>query len=150
VDLSRHRLDVRVLSEDGKTVVDAWPSDADDLGHLVRQVATFGRQANVVIESMNDARFVHDTLELHGWNVEIADAVRARGLAPLARTTDKIDAKVLAELSRRILVPAIWLPNPSVHAEREWARFRLHLVHDRVALNLDSLPNRLIRPEASA
>jgi hypothetical protein len=40
-------------------------------------------------------------------------------LAPLACKTDKIDAWVLAELSRRDLVPAIWLPTPTVRAKRE-------------------------------
>ena len=48
--------------------------------------------------------------------------------------TDRIDAWVLAELSRRDLVPAIWLPDPEVRAERERARFRLHLVRHRTAL----------------
>src|SRR4029453_18566965 len=55
-------------------------------------------------------------------------------LAPLACKTDRIDAWVLAELVRRDLVPAIWLPTPEVRAERERARFRLHLVRHRVAL----------------
>jgi transposase len=41
---------------------------------------------------------------------------------------------VLAELSRRDLVPAIWLPTPAVRAERERARWRLHLVRHRTAL----------------
>jgi transposase len=41
---------------------------------------------------------------------------------------------VLAELSRRDLVPAIWLPDPTVRAERERARFRLHLVRHRSSL----------------
>jgi transposase len=45
-----------------------------------------------------------------------------------------IDAWVLAELSRRELVPAIWLPDPTVRAERERARFRLHLVRHRSSL----------------
>jgi transposase len=57
-----------------------------------------------------------------------------RGLAPLAAKTDRIDAWVLAELSRRELVPAIWLPDPAVRAERERARWRLHLVRHRTAL----------------
>ena len=57
-----------------------------------------------------------------------------KGLAPLACKTDKIDAWVLAELSRRDLVPAIWLPTPGVRAERERARWRLHLVRHRTAL----------------
>jgi hypothetical protein len=49
----------------------------------------------------------------------------------LACKTDKIDARVLAELSFRDLVPAIWLPDPQVRSERELARFRLHLVRHR-------------------
>ena len=83
---------------------------------------------------MNGARFVHDRLELHGWDVRIADAVKAKGLAPLACKTDRIDAWVLAELARLDLVPEIWLPDPAVRAERERARFRLHLVRHRTAL----------------
>jgi transposase len=57
-----------------------------------------------------------------------------KGLAPLACKTDRIDARVLAELSWRELVPAVWLPDPSVRAERERARFRLHLVRHRTSL----------------
>ena len=34
------------------------------------------------IESMNGARFVHDQLELAGWQVAIADAQKVKGLAP--------------------------------------------------------------------
>jgi transposase len=41
---------------------------------------------------------------------------------------------VLADLSRRDLVPAIWLPDPTVRAERERARWRLHLVRHRSSL----------------
>jgi transposase len=54
-----------------------------------------------------------------GWEVLVADAQKVKGLAPLACRTDRIDARVLAELSWRDLVPAIWLPDPSVRRERE-------------------------------
>jgi len=135
LDLSRKRLDVCVLANDGtRLATTLCPPDADGLRHLVREVADLGGPVQAVIESMNGARFVHDTLELHGWDVEIADAQRAKGLAPLTCKTDKIDAWVLAELSRRDLVPSIWLPTPRVRAERERARFRLHLVRHRVML----------------
>jgi transposase len=66
--------------------------------------------------------------------VLVADAQKVKGLAPLACKTDKIDAWVLAELGRRDLVPAIWLPDPAVRAERERSRWRLHLVRHRVML----------------
>ena len=56
-----------------------------------------------------------------------------KGLAPLACKTDKIDSRVLALLSQRDLVPAIWLPDPGIRARRELARFRLHLVKHKSA-----------------
>jgi transposase len=65
---------------------------------------------------------------------DVADAQRVKGLAPLACKTDKVDARVLAELSFRDLVPAIWLPTRELRAERERARWRLHLVKHRSIL----------------
>src|SRR5712692_6281060 len=122
LDLSRKRLDYCLLDERGGRVeVGATPPDGDGLVALARRVAERHGQVEVraAIESMNGARFVHDTLERCDWEVEIADAVKVKGLAPLACKTDKIDAWVLAELSRRDLIPAIWLPDPGVRAERE-------------------------------
>jgi Transposase len=106
----------------------ATPPDVDGLQRLSERVARHDAPVRAAIESMNGARFVHDRLELHGWQVEIADAQKVKGLAPLACKTDRIDAWVLAELARRDLVPAIWLPDRLVRAERERARWRLHLV----------------------
>jgi transposase len=137
MDLSRTRLDICVMDEDGTILEEApWPPDADGLRHLARHVTERFGEGEVlgVVESMNGARFVHDTLELLGWSVELADAQKVKGLGPLACKTDKIDARVLAELSRRDLVPAIWLPTPDVRGARERARWRLHLVRHRTAL----------------
>jgi transposase len=96
VDLSRHRLDVCLLDMQGNTVqVTAVPPDADGLRGLARQTAAHGQPVRGAIESMNGARFVHDQLELAGWQVAIADAQKVKGLAPLACKTDRIDAWVL-------------------------------------------------------
>jgi transposase len=135
LDLSRTRLDVHVMDEAGAplAVTTAAP-DAGGLASLAHRVGELGGPVSAAIESMNGARFVHDRLELAGWDVQIADAVKVKGFAPLACKTDKIDAWVLAELSRRDLVPAIWLPTPGIRAERERARWRLHLVRHRTAL----------------
>jgi transposase len=135
LDLSRTRLDVCLLSDRGELVEEfAVPSDHDGVRGLARRVLEHGEGVRGVIESMTGARFVHDTLERHGWDVLIADAQKVKGLAPLACKTDRIDARVLAVLSERDLVPAIWLPDPAVRREREQARFRLHLVKHRSML----------------
>ncbi len=133
LDLSRRRLDVCLIDDHGELVEQtAAPPDAEGLRHLAARLR--GRPVRAVIESMTGARFVHDTLEEHGWDVLVADAQKVKGLAPLACKTDKIDARVLAELSWRDLVPTIWLPDPSIRRERELARFRLHLVRHRTTL----------------
>ncbi|HEV2768736.1 MAG TPA: IS110 family transposase [Solirubrobacteraceae bacterium] len=136
MDLSRKRLDFCLLDEQGDHVeVGAAPPDGDGLAGLVRRVAQrHGQPVSAAIESMNGARFVHDTLERCGWEVEVADAQKVKGLAPLACKTDRIDAWVLAELSRRDLVPAIWLPSFEQRQERERARWRLFLVRKRSSL----------------
>jgi transposase len=133
LDLSRSRVDFCLLDGDGQLVRRGVASpDRGGLARFAEDVEALGEPVVAAIESMNGARFVHDTLELAGWDVEIADAQKVKGLAPLACKTDRIDAWVLAELSRRDLVPAIWLPDPRVRTERERARFRLHLVKHRV------------------
>ena len=135
LDLSRHRVDVHAVDDDGEMVeVTVAAPDAGGLAALAMQPWARGRRVRATVESMNGARFVHDQLELAGWEVAIADAQKVKGFAPLACKTDRIDAWVLAELTRRDLVPEIWLPTPQVRAERERARWRLHLVRHRVAL----------------
>jgi transposase len=135
LDLSRQKVNVHVLDEAGETVTATWvPATRDGLRGLAGRVALYGAEVTAVVESMTGGRFVHDELERLGWDVALADAARAKALAPLAAKTDRIDARVLAELARRDLVPAIWLPDPSIRAERERARFRLHLVKHRTAL----------------
>ena len=137
LDLSRKRLEYCLLAEDGERVENgAAPPDADGLASFARRVERDHGPVEVhaAIESMNGARFVHDRLEELGWQVDIADAQKVKGLAPLACKTDRIDAWVLAELSRRELVPAIWLPSFELRGERERARWRLFLVRKRSSL----------------
>src|SRR5215203_4569026 len=136
LDLSRKKLDVCLLSEAGEHLDQLeTPPDAESLRRFARRIEEVHREpVCAVVESMTGARLVHDTLEQEGWEVEIADAHKVKGLAPLACKTDKIDSLVLATLSQRDLVPAIWLPDPRIREERELARFRLHLVKHRSML----------------
>lgn len=135
LDLSRRRVDVCVLSGEGEALGQfRSPVDRDGLYGLARRLAVWGEPVRAVVESMNGARYVHDELAGYGWEVLVADAQKVKGLAPLACKTDKVDAGVLAVLSFRDLVPAVWLPGPGVRADRERSRWRLHLVRHRTTL----------------
>ena len=90
LDLSRKRLDVHVLRDDGTTaLVTAVSPDTSALRTLVRRVAAEGEPVRAAIESMNGARFVHDSLEFAGWDVLIADA----GACPRARAPGSEDGQ---------------------------------------------------------
>jgi Transposase. len=137
LDLCRSRVDVSVLDpQGGRLLTTTACPDAGGLASLAQRVSVLpgAGEVRAAIESMTGARFVRDALQDIGWEVLVADAARAKRLAPLACKTDRIDAWVLAELSRRDLVPAIWLPGPGVRQERERARWRLHLVKHRSML----------------
>ena len=111
LDLSRRKIDVCLLSAGGEIVEEfASPPDGDGLRGLTRRVGSHGVAVRGVIESMTGARFVHDQLEELGWEVLIADAAKVKGLAPLACKTDKIDARVLAVLSRVTSCPRSGCP----------------------------------------
>jgi hypothetical protein len=79
LDLSRKRLDFHLLDGEGATLeVGAAPPDADGLDGLTERLTRHGAPIRAAIESMNGARFVHDRLELAGWQVEIADAQKEK------------------------------------------------------------------------
>ena len=65
--------------------------------------------------------------------MKVAHARKVRDVAPLACKTDKVDARVLAELCRRDLVPELWVPSLEDRELRERLRRRMHLVRMRAS-----------------
>jgi transposase len=106
------------------------PADRDGLARLVLEL---GDEVKACLEMMSGALWVRDELVACGWQVEVADARKVKTVAPLAAKTDKVDARLLAELSRRELVPALWLPSFDERALRERLRRRMHLVRLRTS-----------------
>jgi transposase len=105
-------------------------ADAYGLAQLVCDV---GLEVRACVEMMSGAVWVRDQLAACGWQVQIADARRAKALAPLTSKTDRVDARVLAELARRDLVPAVWVPPLAERELRERLRRRMHLVRLRTS-----------------
>jgi len=101
------------------------PADEDGLAKLVVQLGT---DVKACVEMMSGAVWVRDRLRSAGWQVEVADARRVKAVAPLACKTDRVDARVLAELCRRDLVPALWIPSLEERELPERLRRRTHLV----------------------
>jgi transposase len=107
--------------------------DLGDEDGLVRLVARLGPEVRGCIEMMSGAPWVRDSLGACGWTIEIADARKVKAIAPLACKTDRVDARVLADLARRDLVPTVWVPPLDDRAIRERLRRRSHLIRLRTS-----------------
>lgn len=94
LDLSRKRLDVEFLNEDGTRRGHlAVAPGADGLTGVTRLVAErYSQPVQAATESINGARCVHHQLERPGWQVQLADAQRTKGLAPLRSLRLRIGA----------------------------------------------------------
>ena len=106
------------------------PADEDGLAKLV---LALGTEVSACVEMMSGAVWVRDRLRAAGWQVEVADARKVKAIAPLACKTDKVDARVLADLCRRDLVPALWVPSFCDRELRERLNRRAHLIRLRTA-----------------
>jgi transposase len=101
------------------------PADEDGLARLVHKL---GPDVRGCVEMMSGAVWVRERLRACGWEFQIADARKVKAIAPLACKTDRVDARVLADLARRDLVPELWVPSLTDRELRERLRRRAHLV----------------------
>jgi transposase len=102
-------------------------------GGLARLVHTLGPDVRGCIEMMSGAVWVRDRLAECGWEIKVADARKVKAIAPLACKTDRVDARVLAQLVRRDLVPELWVASLVDRELRERLRRRAHLVRLRTS-----------------
>jgi transposase len=117
---------------DAGTIAGEGMIPADESG-LARLVLELGTEVSGCVEMMSGAVWVRDRLQSAGWEMKVAHARKVRDVAPLACKTDKVDARVLAELCRRDLVPELWVPSIGDRELRERLRRRMHLVKIRTS-----------------
>ena len=130
IDWGTRRAAYCAISPDGELTEGTITADEDG---LVRLVTRLGPEVRGCIEMMSGAPWVRDSLATCGWRIQIADARKVKAIAPLACKTDRVDARVLADLARRDLVPTLWVPPVEDRAIREQLRRRSHLVRLRTS-----------------
>lgn len=119
------------VTQAGVLVDEGWtPADENGLAALVSRL---GPDVLACVEMMSGAAWVRDQLQASGWSVLIADARKAKAVGSLAAKTDKLDARVLAELVRRDLVPQVYVPTFADRELKERLGRRMHMVRLRTA-----------------
>ena len=131
IDWATRRARWCAVSPAGVVIDEGWaPADEDGLAGLVMRL---GPEASACMEMMSGAAWVRERLQAAGWTVQIADARKAKAVGSLAAKTDKLDARVLAELARRDLVPQVHVPTFADRELKERLGRRMHMIRLRTA-----------------
>jgi len=117
----------------------------NEQGHLVNQdkfyhndptrldkfLASQPSGTRLVMEACGFDAWLADKIESHGIKVTLSHPGKTKAIAEAKIKTDKIDAKILAELFRANLIPEAYLPPYELREQRYLLRQRQNLVQHR-------------------
>lgn len=81
----------------------------------------------IAIEACNHWEHIFDTLEMDGHQVVLAHPLKTRIIAESRVKTDKVDAKILAQLLRTGFLPTSYIPSKEIRDLRNLVRRRIFL-----------------------
>ena len=96
--------------------------------------ASLGPTDHVVLESTAMTWAIAELLAEHAGRVTVSNPMRTRAIASAKVKTDKIDAKVLAQLGAADFLPEVWAPDELTRALRRRVAHRSSLVVQRTRL----------------
>jgi transposase len=106
------------------------------LGRIeTRELAAFagslGPDDHVVVESMAVTWAIAELFARHAGRVTVSNPMRTKAIASAKVKTDKVEAKVLAQLGAADFLPAVWAPDPETRALGRRVSHRAGLVRQR-------------------
>jgi len=117
--------------ESGQLVEERFLADRESLARWAEPWR--GRVAAVAIEATTGWRWVWRELAGMGFEVRLVEPVQARGLLGRRRSakTDRLDARWLARLLAKEMLPESWIPPAEIQELRDRTRLRKALSEDR-------------------
>ncbi len=103
-----------------------------------RELAAFAAELDaddeVVIESTSITWAIVDLLAERAGRVVVSNPLRTRAIASAKVKTDRVDARILADLGAAEFLPEVWTPDADTRALRRRVAHRASLVKQRTAL----------------
>lgn len=134
IDVSKKESYVVALDGEGKTV---WNGAVLNKAHAVealKAVLPAGEPVQSVLEAGWNWGVMYDLLEAAGFEPHLANTHKVGLIAESYVKTDKIDAKILAQLLRAGMCPEVHVPSRTTRDQRNLLRRRLWLVRVRTGL----------------
>jgi transposase len=132
IDIHKHAFQAVVLDpESGEVVEERFSADRDSLARWAEPWR--GWVPVVAIEATTGWRWVWRELVANGFDVRLAEPVQTRALLGRRRSakTDRLDARWLARLLAKEMLPQSWIPPAQIQELRDRTRLRKALAEDR-------------------
>jgi transposase len=132
LDVHKRVLQAHLISDDGTRQDLRLALTADTLQRFARQ--HLGADCQVALEATTNTWAVVDLLTPHCAQVVVSNPMATRAIAYSKIKTDKVDARVLAELLRCDYLPTVYTPDAPTRAQRSIAARRSALTRQSVSL----------------
>ena len=128
VDIHKDKYVGRIIDSDGKVVREhTFPSTKEGAQSFLCGMPV----SAVVIESCTMWRAAMKIFREIGYEVKVSSAKKTHDIA-CSRKTDKVDAKILADLLCTNYLPEVYVPNDTILNYRDLTRGRANLTRSRV------------------
>jgi len=133
IDAHKKTLQYCLLDEQGTRLAEGSAAvTKPELERFARQ--KLNAEDEVVLEATSNTWALVDCLEPHVQRVVVSNPMKTRAIASAKIKTDRIDARILAELLRCRFLPEVWQPDPDTRRKRELTHRRTALVQDQTRI----------------
>ena len=132
IDLHKENLAGCIMDKDGKTMrKHIFPSSKEAIERFLYNIPN--SEITIAIEACGLWRGTYKILTEMGYEVKLANPKKTHDIA-CKKKTDKIDAKILADLLRTHYLPEVWIPDEKTMRLRDLTRHKSNLTRLRVSV----------------
>jgi transposase len=118
-----------VIDESGNRIISkSIPNSTHELHNFFNRIP---KPFVVAVESTYNWYFFVDIAEEYAERVYLANSYELKAFAKRNKKTDKIDAKLIADILRKGFIPNVFIPDRKTRMTRELLRYRINIVTDR-------------------
>lgn len=135
IDVGKKKCRAALKDEKGEIINEFFFSNNNEgISTLIRSASYYGKCTAVLESTGNMWIRIHDTLEENGIDTILANPYKTKIIAEAKIKSDKLDAKILADLLRTGLVYESYVPTKEFREKRSLIRHRISLVKNRTML----------------
>jgi len=129
VDLHKERSWFYVMDENGKRI--SSKSISNKIGILKEYFESIPKPFTLAVEATYNWYFFVDLAEKYADKVYLANSYELKAFAKRNKKTDKIDAKLIADVLRKGYLPSVHIADKKTRELKESLRYRMNLIKDR-------------------